>query len=69
MCVTAENSKEATIENLRQYIGKENSKFGWFILFIALSGSIALSSMALILPTITILILMFIYAIKDKKIS
>ena len=51
-----------------EYIGKENSKFGWFILFIALAGSIALSSMALILPTITILILMFIYAIKDKKI-
>lgn len=51
-----------------EYIGKENSKFGWFILFIALAGSIALSSMALILPTITILVLMVIYAIKDKKI-
>lgn len=50
-------------------IGKENSKFGWFILFIALGGSIALSSMAFILPVITVLILMFIYAIKDKKIG
>lgn len=51
-----------------EYIGKENSIFGWIALFIALGGSIALSSMALILPVITILVLMVIYAIKDKKI-
>ena len=51
-----------------EYIGKENSIFGWIILFIALGGSIALSSMALVLPVITTLILMVIYAIKDKKI-
>ena len=51
-----------------EYIGKENSKFGWFILFITLAGSIAFSSMALILPTITVLLLMVIYAIKDRKI-
>ncbi len=52
-----------------EYIGKENNKFGWFILFLALGGSIALSSMALILPVITTLILMIIYAIKDKKFA
>ena len=53
-----------------EYIGKEDkNKFGWLILSIALVGSIALSSMALILPVITVVTLMFIYAIKDKKIS
>lgn len=52
-----------------EYIGKENNRFGWMILGIAFGGSIALSSMALILPTIMIFLLMFIYAIKDKKIS
>lgn len=51
-----------------EYIGKENSKFGWFTLFLALGGSIALSSMALVLPVITTLMLMVVYAIKDKKI-
>ena len=52
-----------------EYIGKENNKFGWLILFLALSGSITLSSMALILPVITTLVLIVIYAIKDRKIS
>ena len=51
-----------------EYIGKENSKFGWMILGISLLGSITLSSMALILPTITVFLLLFVYAIKDKKI-
>ncbi len=50
-----------------EYIGKENSKFGWIILLLALGGSITLSSMALILPVITTLVLILIYTIKDRK--
>ena len=52
-----------------EYFGKENSKFGWIILGIVLIGSISLSSMAFVLPIITAFLLMFIYAIKYKKIK
>ena len=50
-----------------EYIGKENSKFGWGILFLCLGGAIAFSSMALILPPMMVVILMLLYAIKEKK--
>ena len=50
-----------------EYIGKENSKFGWMILGLCLAGSITFSSMAFILPPMMIAILMLLYAIKDKK--
>ena len=50
-----------------EYIGKENNKLGWFILCLALGGSIAFSSMAFILPPMMVAILILLYAIKDKK--
>lgn len=50
-----------------EYIGKENNKFGWIILFLVLGGSLVLSSMAFVLPVIITLVLMVIYAIRDRK--
>ena len=50
-----------------EYIGKENSRFGWIILGLCLAGSITFSLMAFILPPIMVSILMLVYAIKDKK--
>ena len=50
-----------------EYIGKENSKFGWTILGLCLIGSITFSSMAFILPPMMVAILLLLYAIKDKK--
>lgn len=50
-----------------EYIGKENNKFGWIILFLILGGSTALSSMAFVLPIIITFVLMVLYAIKDRK--
>lgn len=50
-----------------EYIGKENSKFGWIVLGLCLSSSITFSSMAFILPPMMVVILLFLYAIKDKK--
>lgn len=52
-----------------EYIGKENNKFGWGILLLCLGGSITFSSMAFILPPMMFVILMLLYAIKDKKKS
>lgn len=52
-----------------EYLGKENDKFYWIVLFITLLGADLVSSMSLILPTITAGLLTIIYMIKYKKIN
>lgn len=52
-----------------EYVGEENDRFYWILLFITLWAGDLLSSMALFLPVIACSILVILYAIKDRKIN